>query len=136
MDMNTANLDAAFRGFKTVYNTSFEGAGGRADDVSMTVPSQSGEEEYGWLGNFPKMKKWVDERRIQQLGKHGFTIKNEKFESTVSVSRDNIADDKLGVYKPMFSEMGRSAKMHKDQLVFGLLKSGFETSCFDGQNHF
>lgn len=136
MRINTATLDAAFTGFKTVYNMSFEAAKSHASEIAMTISSQSREEEYGWLGYFPELREWIDERRIQQLSKHGFTIKNKKFESTVRISRDDFADDKLGLHKPKFSEMGRAAKIHKDKLVFGLLKAGFETMCFDGQNYF
>jgi len=36
----------------------------------------------------------------------------------------------------MFEEMGRSAKIHPDTLVFGLLRDGFATKCFDGQFYF
>lgn len=136
MKIDSNSLASAFCGFKTVYSASFEAAEGHADKVSMSVSSQALEEEYGWLGNFPEMREWLAERRIKQLSKHGFTIRNKKFESTISVSRDDMADDKLGLYRPMFSEMGRSAKLHKDQLVFRLLKTGFDTTCFDGQNFF
>lgn len=50
--------------------------------------------------------------------------------------REDIADDRLGVFKPMFAEMGQSARRHPDELIFDLLKSGFTTACFDGQNFF
>ena len=58
------------------------------------------------------------------------------FESTVSVSRNHIEDDKIGVFKPMFAQMGRLARMHPEELVFGLLKAGFATNCYDGQFFF
>jgi phage major head subunit gpT-like protein len=66
----------------------------------------------------------------------GFTIKNRKFEATVSVARDDLADDRLGIYGPMFSEMGRNARQHPEELVFGLLRSGFTTNCYDTQFFF
>ena len=136
MDFNTATLDAAYKGFKTVYNDSFEATESKSDAISMEVLSNGSEEQYGWMGMFPEMRKWLDERIINQLSEHGFTIKNETFESTISVKRTDFEDDKLGLLKPLFSEAGRLAKAHKDKLVFGLLKAGFETNCFDGQNFF
>ncbi len=36
----------------------------------------------------------------------------------------------------MFSEMGRNARQHPEELVFGLLRSGFATNCYDGQFFF
>lgn len=67
---------------------------------------------------------------------HSFTIRNRKFESTVEVSRDDISDDRLGVFKPMFQEMGWLTRQHPEEMVFGLLASGFTEACFDGQPYF
>ena len=39
---------------------------------------------------------------------------------------------RLGIYKPMFAEMGHLAKQHPDELLFGLLDSGFTSLCYDG----
>ena len=36
----------------------------------------------------------------------------------------------------MFSEMGQAAVRHPEELVFGLLASGFAASCYDGQFFF
>lgn len=47
-----------------------------------------------------------------------------------------IADDKLGLFKPMFAEMGQASRRHPEELVFGLLASGFTTNCYDGQFFF
>lgn len=66
----------------------------------------------------------------------GFTIKNRKFESTIEISRDDIADDRLGIFKPALSEMGQAAKRHPDELIFDLLAKGFTSPCYDGQNFF
>lgn len=103
----------------------------------MTVPSSARDESYGWLGQFPQLREWLDgERVVRQLKAHGFTIVNRKFESTVSVSRDDFSDDRLGVFKPMFAEMGHAAALHPDEIVFRLLAQGTSTQCFDGQYFF
>ncbi len=73
-------------------------------------------------------------RIIKNLMAQDFTIKNRKFEATLGVKRDSISDDKLGLFKPMFAEMGQGARRHPEELVFGLLKSGFTSACYDGQN--
>lgn len=130
------NLDLVFKGFKTIYKAAFDGTKSHKDTLAMTVSSQAREEQYGWLGQFPALRKWVGDRHVKQLTAHGFSIRNEKFESTVSIERDDISDDRLGIYQPFVSEMGRAAKQHPETLIFQLLMSGFETTCFDGQNFF
>lgn len=135
--INAATLDGMFKGFKTLYSTSYAQAPSQAKKIAMTVSSGARDETYGWLGQFPRMQEWIgDTRVIQQLAAHGFTITNRKFESTVEVGRDDISDDRLGVFKPMFESMGYEAAMHPDELVFGLLSSGFTALCYDGQPFF
>ncbi len=136
MLINAHTLDLAFRGFKTVYSDAFDAAPSHKGEVAMTVASSSRDETYGWLGQFPQLREWIGPRVISNLAAHGFTIKNRKFESTVSISRDDFSDDKLGLFKPTFSEMGYLARHHPEELVFGLLASGFTSPCFDGQNFF
>ena len=136
MKINSATLDALRVGFKT----SFQGGLGQHQSqhqrVATTVPSSAREEKYGWLGKLPNMREWVGDRVIQNLLEHDYAIKNRPFELSIGVDRDDIEDDTLGVYAPLFTEMGLSTAAHPDLLIFSLLKAGFATTCFDGQYFF
>jgi phage major head subunit gpT-like protein len=112
MIINAHNLELAYKGFQTVYNEAKLAAPSHAMEIAMAVPSSARDETYGWLGAFPQLREWVGPRHVKGLKAHGFTTRNRKFESTVSVSRDDIADDRLGIFKPMFSEMGTIAARH------------------------
>lgn len=136
MLVNTAALDLAFKGFKTVVTTAMMQAPAQYEKIAMTVPSSSRDETYGWLGQFPALREWVGPRHIKNLVASSFTLTNKKFESTVSVKRDDFSDDKLGLFKPFFAEMGNAAARHPDELLFGLLKSGFTANGYDGQFFF
>ena len=54
----------------------------------------------------------------------------------MSVSRDDLENDRYGTYAPLFTELGQTAAAHPSQLVFGLLKNGFATRCYDAQYFF
>ena len=136
MIINGATLDLAFRGFKTVYTDAFNAAESHYDQIAMTVPSSQRDESYGWLGQFPQLREWIGPRQVKNLSAYGFTITNRSFESTIAVKRADVEDDRLGIFKPMFSEMGTFARRHPEELVFTLLKKGFETACFDGATFF
>lgn len=123
-------------GFKANFQQGFEGVAPMWERVATRVPSSTAAEEYGWLGAFPGMREWVGERQIKNLSQHGYTIRNRPFETTVSVPRPSIEDDQFGIYAPMMTEMGRAAAEHPDTLVYGLLKAGFSTNCYDGQFFF
>ena len=136
MIVNSAALQSIFKGFKTLFNEAFAGTKPTYEKVATVVPSSTKSEEYGWLGAFPRLRKWVGDRVINSLAAHGYTIKNESWEATVEVNREDIEDDAYGVYTPMIKELGRSAATHPDEIVFGLLGKGFTETCYDGQYFF
>ena len=136
MIVNQDSIALSFKGFKTVFTDAYLETPTNADKIAMTVPSSSRDETYGWMGQFPSLREWIGPRQVKNLEAHGFTIKNRKFESTVEISRDDISDDRLGIFKPVFSEMGQTTRRHPEELVFGLLASGFTTNCYDGQFYF
>jgi phage major head subunit gpT-like protein len=137
MIVNEVAIAALFTGFKKLYKDGFGAAEVHYDKIAMTVPSQTREEAYGWLGQFPQLREWLDgDRVVKDLKAHGFTIENRKFESTISIRREDIADDRVGVFSTQFAEMGHRARQHPDEMIFDLLSKGFTTPCFDGQYFF
>jgi len=136
MKINPGNLATLGTGFNAAYTRGLGRAALQRQLVATTVPSSTASNEYGWLGQFPGMKEWIGDRVINQLKAYDYTIKNKDWEDTVVVDRNDIKDDNIGIYGPMFEELGRSASAHPDQLIFALLKAGFTTPCYDGQNFF
>ncbi len=136
MLVNSGNLQTLYRGFNAAFRDGFGQAPEAHKPITLEVRSVTRAEEYGWLGQFPSLKEWVGERVLRGIAEHSYTIKNKKFESTIEINGDDIEDDNYGVYAPLFAEMGRAAAAHPCELVFGLLKKGFETACYDGQYFF
>ncbi|GFK94428.1 hypothetical protein NNJEOMEG_02273 [Fundidesulfovibrio magnetotacticus] len=131
-----AIITALFTGFKAEFQRVFGETPAHWDKVATLMPSTSRANTYGWLGQFPQLVEWVGERVLKDMAAHGYAITNKLFESTVGVKRTDIEDDEVGVYKPLFGEMGRAAKSFPDELVYALLKLGLSTACYDGQNFF
>ena len=136
MIIDSGNLTILDTTFSAAFSDGFGQAPADHMPLTMEVPSSSRDQEYGWLGQAPGMREWVGERVYRGIQEHGYSIRNKKYESSIQVPRDKIEDDEYGVYSPMFNELGRSAAAHPCELVFGALKAGFETSCFDGQYFF
>lgn len=136
MIINEANLAALFTAFNTAFTSGLSKAPSAYLNISMVIPSNTAEESYGWLGQFPGVREWLGPRHVCSLAAHGYAIKNRDFESTISIPRNSIEDDRLGVFAPAMTELGRAAGEHPDQLIFGLLMNGFATDCYDGQFFF
>ncbi|TIW26163.1 MAG: hypothetical protein E5V63_14805 [Mesorhizobium sp.] len=136
MKINSANLDALRVGFKTTFQAGIGLAATQQARVAMKVTSTSKSERYGWLANIPGIREWIGDRLIQNLSEYDYEIKNRPFESTIGVDRDDIEDDNLGTYGPLFQMMGDNVATFPDTLVWPFLKAGFATSCYDGQYFF
>ena len=134
--INKDSLSIVFTGFKTAFMNHFKDTETHWDKIATRVTSTTGSEKYGWLGQFPRLRKWVGDRQVKSLALHDYTIVNEKYEGTVGVPRDDIEDDSYGVLTPIFSDMGYAAATHPDELLFGLLGDGFTELCYDGQFFF
>ena len=136
MIVNSEALDGLFKGYSLAFNKGLEAPETAWSKIAMLVPSNTASETYAWLGQAPRVREWIGERVVRGLAAYGYTIVNRKFEDTVSVQRTMIEDDQYGVYTPMMTELGRSTSSFPDELMFGLLQTGFTTPCFDGQNFF
>ncbi len=136
MIINQASLSAIYKGFRTVFNEAYQAVEPLFNKAAMVVPSSVREETYTWLGAFPRMREWVGERHIKNLSLQSYSIHNKDWEVTIEVDRNDIEDDAIGVYNPIIAELGRSAAVHPDELVFNALSQGFVTPCYDGQYFF
>ncbi|MDZ7902280.1 MAG: Mu-like prophage major head subunit gpT family protein [Rheinheimera sp.] len=130
--------NASLNAMRVAFNKVFEQGKVRAKpqylQVATVVPSTSKSNTYGWLGQWPGFREWVGDR-VHEINEGTCIqrIKTKPFESTVAMDRNDIEDDNLGVYNPMFDEMGYASEVFPDELVFPLLKAGFTTVCYDGQ---
>lgn len=136
MLINAASINALFTGYKSEFNNGFNDTPSLFGQVATVINSQTSQETYAWLGQFPKLREWLGDRAVKNLSASGYAIVNKKYESTVAVPRDAIDDDQYGIYSPLFREMGFAAKVHPDELIFGLLALGASTACYDGKNFF
>ncbi|WP_017936979.1 Mu-like prophage major head subunit gpT family protein [Zestomonas thermotolerans] len=131
---------ALLSGLRTGFSKAFQDALAATptdwEKVATRVPSSSASNTYGWLGQFPALREWVGDRVLKDMAAQAYQVQNKLYEGTVAVKRTDIEDDNVGVYTPLFAEMGRAAKAHADQLVFALLAAGETTTCYDGQNFF
>jgi phage major head subunit gpT-like protein len=136
MIVNGASLRTLGIAFSAAFNNGLAKAKPQWDRVAMKVPSSTAKQEYGWMREIPQIREWVGERFMANLDNYAYTIANKDFEGSVSVRKNDIEDDNVGLYTPRFQMMGQRVGMFPDVQSFGLLKAGFSTACYDGQNFF
>lgn len=136
MDINTAALMAINNAVTTAFNVSLTGVETTYGRVAMTVGSTTRSQTYPKLSEIPGMREWVGSRHVHRLTTDGFTIENRRFENTIAILRDDIADDQYGLYSTLAADFGQTAAELPDDLVWEKLASGFDTAHYDGQFFF
>ena len=133
MIVNRDNIANLFVSLKTSFNNAFGAVESMWSQIAMKVPSTSGSNDYKWLSKFPKMQRWVGDKKIKSLEAFKYVVENEDFEATVEVDRNDIDDDNLGIYSTQAQAAGESSAQLPDELVFEAVNGAFAGVCFDGQ---
>jgi len=125
--INAATLTAAQTSFKTLFQNAFAKVVQTWQVIAMKVPSNTSANDYKWLGELPGIRKWLGDKVVHNLTAHGYFLRNEDFELTVGVDRNDFNDDALGIYNPLMSNLGDASARHPDELVWPALVAGFTT---------
>jgi phage major head subunit gpT-like protein len=133
MIVNRENIANLFVSLKTSFNNAFGAVEPLWPQIAMKVTSTSGSNNYKWLSKFPKMQRWVGDKKIKSLEAFKYVVENEDFEATVEVDRNDIDDDELGIYSTQAQGAGESSAELPDELVFEAVNGVFTGVCFDGQ---
>ncbi len=138
--MPDASLQSVILNASAAFNVKFKGGQESANpdykSFSTVIQSTAASTGYGFLGEFPMLKEWIGERQLAKLADYDYVLKNRLYESSISVKRTDFEDNDYGKYAPLFEEMGRQGEEYPDEIVYGLLKNGHESLCYDGKPFF
>ena len=109
MDINRGNLDALFTGFKTALQKGLDMATKPIEQLATVVPSSTAIEKYPLLFLLSTIREWVGPRVIADIQGEVLQVTNDDYEHTIGVNRNDIDDDQLGLYTPLFQKMGQDA---------------------------
>jgi phage major head subunit gpT-like protein len=132
MLITQASIQTLQTTFSTIFRSGWTATDPKLIQVATVVPSSTRTNTYGWMARLLKMRQWDGPRVLQNLNTFAYILENAPYELTVGVDRDDISDDQLGVYNPLFDELGRQAKKWPDQVLKTVLQAGGTNLCFDG----
>lgn len=133
MLVNASSLNSIFTGLKTIFHNALKAATGNWQATAMEVPSTGAGEDYAWLTRFPKFRKWIGDKVVKSIEAGKYYKANEDWETTIAVKRNDIEDDRLGIYNTQSQMAGESAAELRDIIVDDLKNNAFTEKCFDGQ---
>ena len=131
--VNKETLRSLFTGLQTIFNTKLKQVSEDWKKTAMEVISTAAGEDYAFLSRFPKMRKWIGSKVVKNIEAGKYYKKNEDWETTIAVARNDLEDDRLGLYEIQTRGAAESAAELPDIIVANLKNNAFKERCFDGQ---
>jgi phage major head subunit gpT-like protein len=135
-------LDALYQNFNAAFQ---EGLVDLLDEygrpwwsqVATEMPSDTDEEVHAWIQQIPTVREWLGDRVLNALSESSYRLKNRTFENTVQVSKDRVADRKIGVEAPLMRMLGYQFAKFPDRTIATELLIGYAArKCYDGKAFF
>ena len=136
MEITANNLQILNQGFNAQFLRGIDSVKPQRDLVAMEIPSTTASINYAFLQQLPGMREWIGDREFNNLIVNNYLLTNRHWEDSISVQRNDILDDQLGLYANRFAMLGEAAADHPDWLVWQTLMAGFTTIGLDGQYYF
>ena len=95
-----------------------------APDLMVTEKSTTDTERYRWVGQVPNVREWGTGRKAKGLYPFSYDVVNRKWENTLEVDRDELADDQLGQIRQRIQDLAERAARHPEYLIAQLLING------------
>lgn len=132
-------LAALMTNYRTIFDKSLAEESQKNDDykkITTLMTSTTLTESYNWLGDWPTMREWKDEREYKGIADYTYSLTNVHYESTIEVDRDTYEDDRLGLIPPRIRGLSLGAIQHMNQTVFDKLDAGATDLAYDGTAFF
>ena len=136
MQVTSATIAALQTTVNMTYKQAYESTEVWYTKLSTTIPSSTLIGTYAWMARLPRMREWLGPRILNNIFNHEYTLKNKDWEDTVSVDRNEMEDDMLGVFTGMVvPELGRQAKQLPQTEIAAVIEDT-TTTTFDGLTFF
>jgi len=136
VDITLPNINALTSGVQTLFNQYLAAAPGYWDRVSLDIGSTGAEESYPRLDLLPGFREWVGDRQALNLSLTSYRLANRTYEKTLSIAREDVEDDKFGLFNLAVQQLGTEAGQLPDRLIWDAARVADAVIGPDGQYYF
>jgi len=129
-------LTSLYTGVQTSFNKWLGAAPSFYKELCLTVDSQARDEIYPRMDMLPGVREWVGDRVINSLSASSYSIRNKTFEFTLGINREDLEDDRFGMFNLGIQGMGMLAGEYPDRLMSDIINNGGSVLGPDGQYFF
>ncbi len=134
MIINAETLQALDTGVKKIYNDALKNTKESYKEYATVVKTKNHSVTYGWLEDFPSMKEWISNRDLKDLTAHTYAIAKKDWEASVTITRDDILFDNLGLVTPRVQSLAHTVNQHYNKYIGSLIT--VNDTCYDGKPFF
>jgi phage major head subunit gpT-like protein len=106
------------------------------DALMMKFKSTGPGDEHSFTDAIPGLTEWIDERSMGKLGAQSFYVANKPYAAGIEVDRDDLEDDRLGLYFPRIRQLADMYWRHRFEALRDLINNGASTTIWDGKAFF
>jgi phage major head subunit gpT-like protein len=121
--ISPTNLAFFFSRMNTMLRETYNSTPVRYQDFCSTIPSDTEQNVYGWMGRLDQMRLWAGPRVTAEPAPQTYTLINQPFEQTRKIDRFKLDDDQLGIFYATMPDMALQAKRWPDFQVRDLLQN-------------
>jgi phage major head subunit gpT-like protein len=139
--LDAIKIDAAYTGYHKTFSDrlrSLKNAPAIARRLATVVPSSDVLDVQLWLAGTPKLRRWMGPKTLHKLRGESKQMQTTMHESSVEVPKNDILNDKLGLYSEQIGGMADAYEWALDDLVITMLCAGIQGTAlgttYDGQN--
>lgn len=120
----------------TVFGTALDTYKPFSDKFAGTATSNTAANVYPFSDAIPDMKEVVGPKEFNALKNFLVTVVNKRFDGSLMVRYDDIADDNVGLVPDQIAELAKRGARLKDQQVSLKLEAGLTETGYDGATFF
>ncbi len=134
MELTPTLLDSLYYNTSLIWQGAFNAAENWCEPLITRVGSSGRKNVYGWTAVMGRMREWRGARVVTNLAARAAELENRKFEKTVGLKVDDLADNNMGLFSSAVAGLGQMGKFLADDLVLEVLQGN--ATCYDGQAFF
>lgn len=122
--ITTSLLESLNTSVRATFMRAYEGATNWHQQLVTVVPSESASNTYPLAMDPGAVREWESgERVIRSLELGSYQIFNKRYEKTLGINRDHVADDVTGALMARARMLGDKFKKHPDAMIASIFSS-------------
>jgi len=135
--VNKAEVNALMRALQGEFQGAVQTTeSDQIEQVSMNVPINTDNAKFPVGALLGDLEEVLDEVVVQDIGAWVQRVDVRTFAKATEISVDDIADDQIGVYRPIAQRLGRRAELYPLRLLAEAFVNGYTTDWIDGDTVF